>query len=160
MPLPKTSCNTPAADGPAPGTEINRASSAMISNARPHTLTGIIDIGDLQRLQDSFAQANRVASTIIDLDGRRITRFSNYSRVCQLLRRTENGPANCTRSGKILGRMSLQSRQPACHFCLSVGFIDAAAPIVIDGCRYRQPADQSQAWRAQYGRRRPASIIN
>jgi two-component system, LytTR family, sensor kinase len=61
----------------------------MISNARPHTLTSIIDIGDLQRLQDSFAQANRVASTIIDLDGQLITRFSNYSRVCQLIRQTE-----------------------------------------------------------------------
>jgi diguanylate cyclase (GGDEF)-like protein len=105
----------------------------MISNARPHTLTSIIDIGDLQRLQDSFAQANRVASTIIDLDGQLITRFSNYSRVCQLIRQTEKGTVNCTRSGKILGRMSLQTKQPSCHFCLSVGFIDAAAPIVIDG---------------------------
>jgi diguanylate cyclase (GGDEF)-like protein len=105
----------------------------MNSSAHHYSLTDIIDIDDLQRLQDSFAKANRVASTIIDLDGRTITRFSNYSRVCQLIRQTAKGNANCARSGKTLGQMSLQSRQPACHFCLSVGFIDAAAPIVIDG---------------------------
>lgn len=105
----------------------------MNSSAHRYSLTDIIDIDDLQRLQDSFAKANRVASTIIDLDGRTITRFSNYSRVCQLIRRTAKGNANCVRSGKTLGQMSMQSRQPACHFCLSVGFIDAAAPIVIDG---------------------------
>jgi len=105
----------------------------MNSSAHHYSLTDIIDIDDLQRLQDSFAKANRVASTIIDLDGRVITRFSNFSRVCQLIRQTEKGNANCVRSGITLGQMSLQSRQPACHFCLSVGFIDAAAPIVIDG---------------------------
>ena len=105
----------------------------MNSSAHHYSLTDIIDIDDLQRLQDSFAKANRVASTIIDCDGRVITRFSNFSRVCQLIRQTKKGNSNCVRSGKILGQMSLQSRQPACHFCLSIGFIDAAAPIVIDG---------------------------
>ncbi|MEE4240862.1 MAG: PocR ligand-binding domain-containing protein, partial [Desulfopila sp.] len=97
-----------------------------------YSLLDIFDIADLQKLQDSFAKANRVASTIIDLNGRQITQFSNYSRVCQLIRQTKKGSANCIRSGKILGEMSLQTRQPSCHFCLSVGFVDAAAPIVIE----------------------------
>jgi diguanylate cyclase (GGDEF)-like protein len=105
----------------------------MNSSVKHFSLIDIIDIGDLQELQDSFAKANRVASTIIDLNGRLITQFSNYSRVCQLIRQTEKGNANCTRSGKILGEMSLKTRKPSCHFCLSVGFIDAAAPIVIEG---------------------------
>jgi diguanylate cyclase (GGDEF)-like protein len=96
------------------------------------SLLDIIDIADLQKLQDSFAKANRVASTIIDLNGRQITQFSNYSRVCQLIRQTEKGNANCIRSGKTLGGISLETRQPSCHFCLSVGFVDAAAPIVIE----------------------------
>ncbi|MBE0585370.1 MAG: diguanylate cyclase, partial [Desulfofustis sp.] len=62
-----------------------------------------------------------------------ITRFSNYSRVCALIRQTEKGNANCARSGRILGELSLHGKQPACHFCHSIGFMDAAAPIVIDG---------------------------
>ncbi len=98
-----------------------------------YSLTDIISIDDLQNLQDSFAKANRVASTIINLDGTPITRFSNYSGVCALIRQTEKGNANCARSGRILGELSLQGSQPACHFCHSIGFMDAAAPIVIDG---------------------------
>jgi len=103
------------------------------TNIKHYSLLDIIDIEDLQKLQDSFAKANRVASTIIDLNGQRITQFSNYSRVCQLIRQTEKGNAKCIRSGKILGEMSLQTQKPSCHFCLSIGFIDAAAPIVIEG---------------------------
>jgi diguanylate cyclase (GGDEF)-like protein len=98
-----------------------------------YSLADIISIDDLQNLQDSFAKANRVASTIINLDGSPITRFSNYSAVCALVRQTEKGNANCARSGRILGELSLQGKQPACHFCHSIGFMDAAAPIVIDG---------------------------
>ncbi len=99
-----------------------------------YSLADIISIDDLQNLQDSFAKANRVASTIINLDGSPITRFSNYSAVYALVRQTEKGNAtNCARSGRILGELSLQGKQPACHFCHSIGFMDAAAPIVIDG---------------------------
>ncbi|SHH93258.1 diguanylate cyclase (GGDEF) domain-containing protein [Desulfofustis glycolicus DSM 9705] len=98
-----------------------------------YSLADIISIDDLQNLQDSFAKANRVASTIINLDGSPITSFSNYSAVCALVRQTEKGNANCARSGRILGELSLQGQQPACHFCHSIGFMDAAAPIVIDG---------------------------
>lgn len=98
-----------------------------------YSLADIISIDDLQNLQDSFAKANRVASTIINLDGSPITKFSNYSAVCALVRQTEKGNANCARSGRILGELSLQGKQPACHFCHSIGFMDAAAPIVIDG---------------------------
>jgi diguanylate cyclase (GGDEF)-like protein len=98
-----------------------------------YSLLDIIALADLQKLQDSFAKANRVASTIIDPNGRQITQFSNYSRVCQLIRQTEKGSANCIRSGKILGEISMNTRQPSYHFCLSVGFIDAAAPIVVEG---------------------------
>ncbi len=103
------------------------------TTVKHYSLLDIIDIVDLQKLQDSFAKANRVASTIIDINGGLITQFSNYSRVCQLVRQTKKGRANCMRSGKILGEISLKTRQPFCHFCLSVGFADAAAPIVIEG---------------------------
>ncbi|MBU1566257.1 MAG: diguanylate cyclase [Proteobacteria bacterium] len=97
-----------------------------------YSLTDIVDINDLQKLQDSFAKANRVASSIVDVNGSPITKPSNYSRVCTLIRETEKGSANCRRSGKILGDLSLQTNKPYCHFCQSIGFLDAAAPIVIE----------------------------
>ncbi len=111
---------------------MNDSNLIPIANLKNCSLIDIIDIGDLQLLQNSFAKANRVASTIVDLNGVPIVGPSNHSAVCKLIRETKKGMANCIRSGKILGEMSLKTKQPYCHFCQSVGFIDAAAPIVID----------------------------
>lgn len=98
-----------------------------------YTLLDIIDIDDLQKLQDSFARANRVASTIVDVDGRPLIQPSNHSPVCKLIRSSKLGEQNCIHSGKILGDMSLKTQKPYYHVCKSVGFVDAAAPIVVDG---------------------------
>lgn len=96
------------------------------------SLVDIIDLEDLQKLQDSFARANHVASSIVDTEGVPITQPSNYSSVCTMIRQTEKGLANCISSGKTLGKIALQSQKPYCHFCQSVGFIDAAAPIIVE----------------------------
>lgn len=98
-----------------------------------YSLLDIIDVNDLQRLQDSFAKANCVASTIADIHGLPITQPSNHSPVCNLIRSTVIGERNCIRSGKTLGDLSLKTQKPSFHFCQSVGFLDAAAPIVIEG---------------------------
>lgn len=97
-----------------------------------HSLTDILDISDLQELQDSFAKANNVASSIVDLKGQPITEPSNHSQVCKLIRETQKGFENCACSGKKLGTLALETQKPFCHFCSSVGFIDAAAPIVVE----------------------------
>lgn len=96
-------------------------------------LTAIIDRDSLQKLQDLFAQANGIASTIVDVSGSAITEASNYCEVCSLVRTTPKGRQNCERSGRLLGKMALSTQQPYCHYCESIGFLDAAAPIVIDG---------------------------
>lgn len=104
-----------------------------IAPLKESSFTDVIDLHDLQKLQDSFAKANRVASTIVDLEGRPITQPSNHSKVCALVRATTKGYENCAKSAKNLGEIALQTREPYCHFCDSVGFVDAAAPIVIEG---------------------------
>ena len=96
------------------------------------SLIDIVDINDLQILQDSFAKANRVASTIVDLNGVSITTPSNHCRVCMLVRQTEKGAEHCRQSGRTLGNLSLKANKPYCHFCQGIGFVDAAAPIVIE----------------------------
>lgn len=97
------------------------------------SITDLIDIHELQQLQDAFADANGVAATITQVNGEPITAPSNHSGVCCIIRQTEKGLANCIRSGKILGRISMKTDEPNYHSCHSVGFIDAAAPIVVDG---------------------------
>lgn len=115
-----------------PGTHLDLEMHNEISIIESYSLTDIIDINDLQKLQDSFAKANGVASTIVDINGLPITKPSNHSRVCTLIRETEKGMDNCRRSGITLGILSLKTHKPYCHFCQSVGFVDAAAPIVIE----------------------------
>lgn len=97
------------------------------------SLTDLIPLKTLQHLQDSFAVSNGVASTITDSNGEPITRPSNYCKVCILIRETKKGFEKCKFSGKVLGLNSLNQNKPYYHHCKSVGFIDAAAPIVIEG---------------------------
>lgn len=97
-----------------------------------YALTDILDLDDLQELQDSFAQASHVASSIADVYGNPITRPSNFTEVCSLIRQTPKGLANCIRSGRTLGEIALKTQRPYCHHCQSIGFVDAAAPIVIE----------------------------
>ena len=96
-------------------------------------ITEIFRIEDLQKLQDAFSKANNIASTITDLEGNAITEPSNHSVVCSLIRKTKKGLDKCRKSGRTLGFMSLEQDQPCYMKCQGVGFIDAAAPIVIGG---------------------------
>ncbi len=96
-------------------------------------LTELVELEKLQQIQDAFAESNQVAATIIDLDGAPITRASNHSRVCTMIRATERGLANCILSGRHLGREAAERMQPFHQGCLSCGFTDAAAPIIVNG---------------------------
>jgi len=96
-------------------------------------LSDIVDISDLQKLQDAFSKANRVASTIVDVTGKNITTPSYHTKVCNLVRNTEKGLENCMVSGATLGQKAKVNQKTYHDTCKSVGFVDAAALIVIDG---------------------------
>ncbi|MBU1564694.1 MAG: PocR ligand-binding domain-containing protein, partial [Proteobacteria bacterium] len=87
----------------------------------------------LQQIQDSFAEANSVASTLTDVEGIPITVPSNHSKVCSMIRATEKGLGNCIFSGKQLGREVREGQKSIHHKCCGIGFHDAAAPIVVNG---------------------------
>lgn len=107
--------------------------SSKCDNEIEYSLLDIIGVEDLQKLQDSFAKANGVASTIVDIYGFPITKPSNHSPVCKLIRKTEIGQKHCIQSAEILGNLALKSDKPSFHVCHGIGFVDAAAPIVIEG---------------------------
>lgn len=96
-------------------------------------LTDLVSIEKLQTIQDAFADANQVASTITDINGVPITRPSNHCGVCALIRGSARGRENCRISGKRLGSMATTSGKPVQRSCLGVGFTDAAAPIIVEG---------------------------
>jgi PAS domain S-box-containing protein len=97
------------------------------------SLTDLIDLEDLQQIQDAFAAANDVASIISDIDGKPITKASNFCGVCEIIRRTEKGDINCIQSDRILGEKAKALMKPTYEKCLSCGFVDASAPIIVGG---------------------------
>jgi PAS domain S-box-containing protein len=97
------------------------------------SLTDLIDLEDLQQIQDAFAAANDVASIISDIDGEPITKASNFCGVCEIIRSTEKGDINCVKSDKILGEKAKALMKPTYEKCLSCGFVDASAPIIVGG---------------------------
>jgi PAS domain S-box-containing protein len=98
-----------------------------------HSITELIDLEKLQKIQDTFAEANQVASSLIDVTGVLVTRPSNHSKVCDMIRATEKGRRNCILSGKELGQQAHAQQKSIRKQCASIGFTDAAAPIIVNG---------------------------
>jgi PAS domain S-box-containing protein len=95
------------------------------------SFTDLVDLKDIQRIQDAFAAANDVASIISDVDGKPITKPSNFCEVCKIIRSTKKGNRNCIKSDKILGKRAKAFMKPIYEECHSCGFIDASAPIIV-----------------------------
>lgn len=96
-------------------------------------LLDLIDLDELQKIQDAFAMACDVASAIIDLEGNFITRPSNFREICCLVGQTEEGARRCRESNIKRGEMSRREMKPVYQKCLSCGFVDASAPIIVAG---------------------------
>jgi PAS domain S-box-containing protein len=97
-----------------------------------YSLTDLVSVEKLQQIQDAFAEANGVASTIVELNGTPITRPSNHTDVCKMIRATEKGMEKCKKSAEHLGIEVARIMKPFHKKCLSCGFSDAAAPILVN----------------------------
>jgi len=98
-----------------------------IATYQPLEITDFLSISSLQALQDNFARKLGVASIITYPNGVPITKPSNFSRLCQLIRKTKKGEANCINSDKIIGSSTRNGAtiQP----CKSGGLWDAGVRI-------------------------------
>lgn len=92
----------------------------------------LINLEDIQKLQDEFSDATGVASLITAIDGKPITKTSNFTRLCQdVIRKTAKGSANCQKSDMVIGAYSEEG--PIIKSCLSGGLWDAGAAITVGG---------------------------
>ena len=92
----------------------------------------LFNIDDIQKIQDAFAAATKVASIITKPDGTPITTPSNFCRLCRdIIRNTEKGCANCFYSDAMIGRQNPGG--PIVQPCLSGGLWDAGASITVGG---------------------------
>jgi signal transduction histidine kinase/ligand-binding sensor protein len=102
------------------------------SNPDIPSFESLFDLEEIQEIQDSFAAATGVASIITDVQGRPITRPSNFCRLCRdIIRKTEKGLFNCMQSDRIMGRYHEQG--PVIQPCLSGGLCDAGVSIHVGG---------------------------
>jgi PAS domain S-box-containing protein len=95
------------------------------------TVEELFDIRNLQKIQDEFAAATGVASIITRPDGTPITRPSNFTEFCRLIRQTDTGLSGCMQSDAAIGRGNPSG--PIIQPCLSGGLWDAGAGISVGG---------------------------
>jgi PAS domain S-box-containing protein len=94
------------------------------------SLTDILKLVDIQRLQDIFADTHNVASIITNIDGTPITNPSNFTRLCNnIIRETKIGLANCYKSNAETGRA--QNSGSFIMPCIGCGLWEAVANIYV-----------------------------
>ncbi len=97
------------------------------------SLTELVEVSYLQRLQNSFAAVNGVSSIIRDLEGRPITRPSLLNEACQMVRNAPRGYAACRAHLEKLSATLSSSLLPAYGRCSHLGLLHAGMPIVVEG---------------------------
>ncbi|MBN2049707.1 MAG: PocR ligand-binding domain-containing protein [Spirochaetales bacterium] len=95
----------------------------------------LLDPDFLQRIQDDFAVISGVGSIIFDLKGTPITRPSNFTGYCNLIRSTKKGFENCINSDAVLSRNAKLNSGAAALVCRSGRLIDGMAPIIVEDRR-------------------------
>lgn len=95
-------------------------------------LKDIIDIDILQEIQDQYAQATGFAAVTVDYKGNPITKYSNFSRFCKLIRQDKKCRTACYQSDAYGGLDSVRTEGPAIYKC-PMGLVDFAVPISVNG---------------------------
>ena len=92
-------------------------------------LLDLFDMRELQQIQDAFSLATGVSALITDADGMPITRPSNFTGYCSLIRSTSEGLARCMQSDAKLGLVNPNGL--IFGRCFSGGIYDGGTGIMI-----------------------------
>lgn len=107
------------------------ANSQSVDETGDLKFTDIIDIDILQKLQDGFAELYDVASLIVDNEGKPVTRPSNFSDFCKIIRATEKGTQRCEISDASLSRLTSDGSSAIAPCRNFEEIMDGAVPIYI-----------------------------
>ncbi|HBU13297.1 MAG TPA: hypothetical protein DEB31_11455 [Clostridiales bacterium] len=115
-------------------------------------LTEIIDIAHLQKMQDCFADVAGITSVVLDPNGKPLTKPSNLSGFCTLMRGNTSIAQKCAGIHAQLIRENIETQKPAKMICPLSGLITASVPIFLGktllGCwilgqvRLSDPSDE------------------
>ena len=107
----------------------NQQTDMAISNSLELQFRDLFDLDEIQRIQDAFSLATGVSALITDLAGNPITRPSQFTRFCQMIRSTDKGQAQCRESDAFIGL--LNPAGPICGLCLSGKLLDGGTGIAV-----------------------------
>ena len=107
----------------------NQQTDMAISNSLELQFRDLFDLDEIQRIQDAFSLATGVSALITDLAGNPITRPSQFTRFCQMIRSTDKGQAQCRESDAFIGL--LNPAGPICGLCLSGKLLDGGTGITV-----------------------------
>lgn len=97
------------------------------------TITDLIGISTLQKIQDSFSDMTGMASLTTDADGNPVTVGSHFTDYCEkYTRQSPIGCARCRECDRRGAAMVLQTGTSCSYACHS-GLVDFAAPIMANG---------------------------
>lgn len=95
-------------------------------------LSDFIDVDILQEIQDEFAEATGLAAVTVDYRGNPVTRYSNFSRFCTLIRQDKKCEEACHQSDARGGLEAARTGKPYIYRC-HTGLVDFAVPIIVKG---------------------------
>ena len=98
------------------------------------SLRELVDVDIIQSIQDRFAKSVGVSSVIFLPNGDALTRFSNSTKFCSLIRSTKEGRRRCFQSFTEMSRKATKLNEPEIMYCFAYG-AHFVAPIIIDGER-------------------------
>ncbi|WP_432407653.1 sensor histidine kinase [Wukongibacter sp. M2B1] len=95
-------------------------------------LSDFIDIDILQEILDKFGEATGLAAVAVDYRGNPITKYSNFSRFCKLIRQEAKCNETCHQSDARGGLEAARTGRPYIYKC-HTGLVDFAVPIIVKG---------------------------
>jgi len=95
-------------------------------------LNDIINIEILQKIQDGFSDTFDLPTIIYDINGKSITKPSNFTEFCTLIRSTEKGISNCEKFDALLMKEIEGNTKPIFRKCCVLkNIIAVSIPIIV-----------------------------
>ncbi|MDL2229822.1 EAL domain-containing protein [Treponema sp. OttesenSCG-928-L16] len=104
----------------------------MDKKEEDYSITDFINIDYLHSIQESMAKIAKVATLIVDSEGRRITKSFNYCDYCAKLNDLSGTAEQCIELYKELSRINRETREPVVRTCPVSGLTLASVPIFME----------------------------
>ncbi|MEW9123324.1 MAG: PocR ligand-binding domain-containing protein [Thermotaleaceae bacterium] len=98
-------------------------------------LSDFIDIEILQEILDKFAESTGVAAVVVDYKGYPITKESNFTKFCKIMRQDPKYKEACYQCDARGGLEAVRLAKPYIYKC-HTGLVDFSVPIIVEG-QYR-----------------------